>query len=223
MIFEGIRSERQLMETVHLHLAHRWYIGSDLGEPVPDHGSLTNIRDRYGLATFQRFFEHVVEVCVQAGLDWGKERYFDGTKVPANADIDTLVPRFAFEAKQHLRVLSAHGTAGHQEDATEPATEPELPVDGVAPPPPPPPSPTASPTTPSSPTAPPDRFLATYGGTRLSGPRTSTCERTTDLRISRTDPDATPMRHSVSEAAVLGTRSTTSSMAARRVSFWPRG
>jgi transposase len=39
MFFEGIRSERQLMETVHLNLAHRWYIGYDLDEPVPDHSS----------------------------------------------------------------------------------------------------------------------------------------------------------------------------------------
>ncbi len=28
--FEGIRSERQLMETVNVNLAHRWYIGYDL-------------------------------------------------------------------------------------------------------------------------------------------------------------------------------------------------
>ena len=27
MFFEGIRSERQLMEMVNLNLAHRWYIG----------------------------------------------------------------------------------------------------------------------------------------------------------------------------------------------------
>ncbi len=46
--FEGIRSERQLMETVNLNLAHRWFIGYDLDEPVPDHSSLTKIRERYG-------------------------------------------------------------------------------------------------------------------------------------------------------------------------------
>jgi transposase len=39
--FEGIRSERQLMETVNVNLAHRWYIGYDLTEAVPDHSSLT--------------------------------------------------------------------------------------------------------------------------------------------------------------------------------------
>ncbi len=47
-IFEGIRSERQLMETVNLNLAHRWFIGYDLDEPVPDHSSLSKIQERYG-------------------------------------------------------------------------------------------------------------------------------------------------------------------------------
>ena len=64
--FEGIRSERQLMETVNLNLAHRWYIGYDLGEPVPDHSSLSNIRERYGLDIFHQFFEQVVELCAVA-------------------------------------------------------------------------------------------------------------------------------------------------------------
>jgi transposase len=47
MFFEGIRSERQLMETVNVNLAHRWYIGYDLDEAVPDHSSLSKIRTRY--------------------------------------------------------------------------------------------------------------------------------------------------------------------------------
>jgi len=33
--FEGVRSERQLMEMVNLNLAHRWFIGYDLDEMVP--------------------------------------------------------------------------------------------------------------------------------------------------------------------------------------------
>jgi transposase len=45
--FEGIRSERQLMETVNLNLAHRWFIGYDLDELVPDHSSLSKIRERF--------------------------------------------------------------------------------------------------------------------------------------------------------------------------------
>jgi transposase len=41
--FEGIRSERRLMETVNVNLAHRWFIGYDLMEGVPDHSSLSKL------------------------------------------------------------------------------------------------------------------------------------------------------------------------------------
>jgi hypothetical protein len=43
MFFEGIRSERKLIETASLHLAHRWYLGYALDEELPDHSSLTRI------------------------------------------------------------------------------------------------------------------------------------------------------------------------------------
>jgi transposase len=107
LFFEGIRSERQLMETVNLNLAHRWYIGYDLDEAIPDHSSLSKIRTRYGLEVFQRFFEYIVDMCRQVGLVWGKELYFDGTKVRANAALVQRVPRFYYEAKQHVQTLFA--------------------------------------------------------------------------------------------------------------------
>ena len=56
------------METVNVNLAHRWFIGYDLDEPVPDHSSLSKIRERYGLEVFQRFFEKIIERCRAAGL-----------------------------------------------------------------------------------------------------------------------------------------------------------
>src|SRR4051794_418165 len=48
MFFEGIRSERQLIETASLNLAHRWYLSYALDEDLPDHSSLTRIRQRLG-------------------------------------------------------------------------------------------------------------------------------------------------------------------------------
>ncbi len=107
LFFEGLRSERQLMQTVALHLAHRWYLGYRLDESLPDHSSLTRIRTRLGLPLFERFFAHVVELCQQAGLVWGKELFFDATKVRANAAIDSLVPRWYADAKAHLDTLFA--------------------------------------------------------------------------------------------------------------------
>ena len=85
LFFEGLRSERQLMTVVADRLSIRWYLGYDLRETLPDHSSLTKIRDRYGLETFRCFFEEIVQKCIEAGLVWGEELYFDATKVEANA------------------------------------------------------------------------------------------------------------------------------------------
>ncbi len=103
LFFEGIRSERQLMGMVNMRLDCRWYIGYDLDEAVPDHSSLTKIRHRYGLEVFQRFFEQIVQLCMDAGLVWGKELHVDGTLAEANADYDRQIPRFAWQA--HVQSL----------------------------------------------------------------------------------------------------------------------
>src|SRR5829696_9617669 len=80
MFFEGIRSERELIETAGLNLAHRWYLGYTLDEPLPDHSSLTRMRQRLGVEIFERFFDLVVDLCQAASLVWGREFYVDATK-----------------------------------------------------------------------------------------------------------------------------------------------
>jgi hypothetical protein len=98
LFFEDIRSERLLMRQVADRLSVRWYVGYDLDEPLPDHSSLTKIRNRYGVEVFRRFFDRIVEQCQAAGLVWGKELYIDSTKVQANASQDSLKPRYFVEA-----------------------------------------------------------------------------------------------------------------------------
>src|SRR5437588_9713737 len=104
MFFEDIRSERLLMRQVADRLSVRWYVGYDLNEPLPDHSTLSKIRLRYGLSVFRRFFETIVEECQKAKLVWGKELYARlGPRVQANADLDSLAPRFAVEAREAIR------------------------------------------------------------------------------------------------------------------------
>ena len=93
MFFEDLRSERQLMRVVADRLSVRWYLGYDLFEALPDHSSLTRIRERFGLSVFRRFFERIVQECIDAGLVWGEELFFDATKVEANASIDSTRSR----------------------------------------------------------------------------------------------------------------------------------
>jgi Transposase domain (DUF772) len=117
MFFEGIRSERQLMRHAADRLSIRWFIGYDLGEPLPDHSSLTRIRERYGVEVFRRFFDAIVEQCQLDKLVWGKELYVDSTQVNANADLDSLTPRFAVEA---CEAMQAHLAALFSDEDSKP-------------------------------------------------------------------------------------------------------
>lgn len=114
LFFEGLRSERQLLRVVADRLSLRWYLGDDLTEPLPDHSSLTRLRERFGLDVFRRFFEAIVEQCVAAGLAWRRELYVDSTDVAANAAYDSLRPRFAVEA--HLARLFPGSTTSAASD-----------------------------------------------------------------------------------------------------------
>ena len=127
MFFEGIRSERQLIEVAADRLSVRWFLGYDLHEALPDHSSLTKIRDRYGVTIFRQFFERIVEQCQQEGLVWGKELYLDSTQVEANADKAKMLPRFFVDAmNKHLAALFPE--TEHEPAAPE-ATPSRLPVD----------------------------------------------------------------------------------------------
>jgi transposase len=55
MFFEGIRSERKLIETASLNLAHRWYLGYALDEALPDHSCMTRIANTPALRVAHPF------------------------------------------------------------------------------------------------------------------------------------------------------------------------
>jgi transposase len=126
MLSEGLRSERELLRVAADRLSVRWYLEYDLDEELPDHLSLTRIRQRYGRAVFRRFFEAVVEQCREAGLVWGKELYFDATQVKANASLDSIAPRFAVEA--HLGELFTDEGADEVASVDDENQPTELPI-----------------------------------------------------------------------------------------------
>ncbi len=187
MFFEGIRSERKLIETASLHLAHRWYLGYALDEALPDHSSLTRIRQRLGVDIFQRFFEKVVDLCQETGLVWGRELYFDATRVRADADTDSLVPRFYREAKAHLADVFATdpAPAGEQDSIAGGSPIP----DGVLPFPM-----NEGESAETEADVNPGRWNL-LEKRRLDPARPSHrgYRRTSDFWVSTTDPDATPM------------------------------
>ena len=188
LFFDGLRSERQLMHVVADRLSLRWYVGYDLTEPLPDHSSLTRIRERYGLEVFRRFFERVVDLCQEAGLVWGEELYIDATKVEANAATDSLRPRFAVDA--HLaRLFSADGD---ERDGRDGSGDPDGEGGGDEPTRLPVVLPEEAQVELAERSAARHDWIGNAGRPERSVTR-GTYRRTADFRVSVTDPDATPM------------------------------
>ena len=93
----GIEHDRRLCEEITCNLAYRWYCKLNLEDSVPDHSSLSRIRDRYGEKTFEVFFDKVIEVCRTKGLVKGERIITDSTLIAADASLDSMAVRDAVQ------------------------------------------------------------------------------------------------------------------------------
>ena len=87
----GIVHDRKLLREAQVNLAVRWFVGYRLHERLPDHSSLTRIRQRWGAERFLRIFERTVEQCVAAGLVKGDLVHLDATLIRADVSWESLV------------------------------------------------------------------------------------------------------------------------------------
>lgn len=94
----GIQSDRRLCEDIHYNLAYRWFCHLSLADKVPDHSSVTRIRDRLGLAVFKQFFHAILNQCKDKGLIKGQCVISDSLLVAANASLNSLVAKDPVQA-----------------------------------------------------------------------------------------------------------------------------
>ncbi len=92
---EGIVHDRALMRRAQTDLALRWFAGYRLDERLPDHSTLTTIRQRWGAARFKLIFRRVVLECVKAGLVKGEIAHVDATLIRADVSWESLTTRHA--------------------------------------------------------------------------------------------------------------------------------
>jgi len=110
--FCGIVHDRKLMREAQVNIAIRWFAGYRLHEQVPDHSSLTRIRQRWGAECFQRIFVRVVRACADAGLVSGQTVHVDATLIRANVSWESLSAEHA-------------ATVWQENQQPEPEAEPE--------------------------------------------------------------------------------------------------
>jgi len=89
--FQGIVRDRELMREAQVNLAIRWFAGYRLDEKLPDHSSLTRIRQRWGAERFKQVFRRSVEACMQAGLVNAETVHVDATLIRADVSWDSVV------------------------------------------------------------------------------------------------------------------------------------
>ncbi len=89
----GIESDRQACDEIQFNLAYRWFCKLALEDQVPDHSSLTKIRDRLGEETFKKIFEKIINICIEKNLANGKKIMMDGSIIKADAALKSMVDR----------------------------------------------------------------------------------------------------------------------------------
>jgi transposase len=91
--FAGITQDRKLMREAQVNLAIRWFAGYRLDEALPNHSSLTRIRQRWGEARFKKILGKTVEACIRAGLVSGETVHIDATLIRADVSWESLTVR----------------------------------------------------------------------------------------------------------------------------------
>lgn len=91
----GIVHDRRLLREAQVNIAIRRFAGYGLHEALPDHSSLTRIRQRWGAELFRRVFARTVQACVKAGVAKGEVVHVDATLIRADVAWESLGERHA--------------------------------------------------------------------------------------------------------------------------------
>jgi len=86
--------DRELCGEIGMHVGMRWFCGMNLHDPVPDHSTLSKLKNERWAESglFERLFDEVLRQCSEAGLVSGRHLSGDGTQVRADASMQSLAP-----------------------------------------------------------------------------------------------------------------------------------
>jgi len=112
--FVGIVHDRKLLREAQVNLAIRWFAGYGLDERLPDHSSLTRIRQRWGAERFRQIFLRTVQQCLEAGLVSGETVHVDATLIRADVSWESL-------ARQHAEQTLIENALPEEAPPAEPA------------------------------------------------------------------------------------------------------
>ena len=119
--FEGIDSQRGIVWRCGDSLSLRDFLGIQLTNSVPDHSSLTRIRDRLPVGVVQQVFAFVLKMAAEKKLISGTQVGVDATLLEANAAMKSIVRRDTDEDwKQYVvRLMKEDGVIDDEDEPTD--------------------------------------------------------------------------------------------------------
>jgi IS5 family transposase len=82
-----------LSREAQVNIAIRWFVGYGLHEELPDHSSVTRIRQRWGEERFRTIFKRTVEACLRAKIAMAEIVHIDASLIRTNVSWESLVER----------------------------------------------------------------------------------------------------------------------------------
>lgn len=87
---ENICTDRKLEREFQNRLDLRYFIDHDLGDKIPDHSTICKTRKRIPREVFDKVFDYILKLCVDAGLVQGTTQSIDSAYITANASLDRM-------------------------------------------------------------------------------------------------------------------------------------
>lgn len=87
-------SDRELCDEIAMHAGFRWFCRLDFHDPVPDHSTLSRLRNERWAESgvWERLRDEVLRQCAAAGLISGRHLSLDGTQMEADASMKSFRP-----------------------------------------------------------------------------------------------------------------------------------
>ena len=89
----NIKSDGRLCEEIHLNIAYGWLCGLNLGDAIPHHSSITRIKDRFGVDTYEKIFNTLLDQWRGQVIVKSKRAISGTSMVETDASIDSPVER----------------------------------------------------------------------------------------------------------------------------------
>jgi len=96
----GIVHDRELMRRASTDIAIRWFCFYKITDKLPDHSSLTRIRQRWGRELFAKMFQRIVRMCVEEGLVSCETVHVDSTLIRANVSMESMVEEYVLKSME---------------------------------------------------------------------------------------------------------------------------